>query len=83
VIVASQIKAARAMLGMDQQELSKIANIGISTLKRIELAAEVTGTARSLLKIQKALEAAGIEFLPEEAGRGPGVRLTQGQDKRR
>ena len=36
-----------------------------------------------LWKIQQALEAAGVEFIPEEAGRGPGVRLKQAQDKRR
>ena len=56
MIGAAQIKAARALLGLDQQELSKLADVGISTLKRIELASEVTGSARSLWKIQLALE---------------------------
>jgi transcriptional regulator with XRE-family HTH domain len=75
MISAAQIKAARALLGLDQQELSKLADVGISTLKRIELAPEITGSARSLWKIQRALEQAGVEFIPEEARRGPGVRL--------
>ena len=79
MIGAAQIKAARALLGLDQQELSKLADVGISTLKRIELASEVTGSARSLWKIQLALEHAGVEFIPEEAGRGPGVGLKQGR----
>ena len=82
MIGAAQIKAARALLGLDQQELSKLADVGISTLKRIELASEVTGSARSLWKIQLALEHAGVEFIPEEAGRGPGVRLRRPQERR-
>ena len=82
MIGAAQIKAARALLGLDQQELSKLADVGISTLKRIELATEVTGSARSLWKIQQALEYAGVEFISEEAGRGPGVRLRRPQQKR-
>ena len=82
MIGAAQIKAARALLGLDQQELSELADIGISTLKRIELATEVTGSARSLWKIQRALEGAGVEFIPEEAERGPGVRLRRPQHKR-
>lgn len=82
MIGAAQIKAARALLGLDQQELSKLADVGISTLKRIELATEVTGSARSLWKIQQALEHAGVEFIPEESGRGPGVRLKRPLPKR-
>jgi transcriptional regulator with XRE-family HTH domain len=75
MIGAAQIKAARALLGLDQRKLSKLADVGISTLKRIELASEVTGSARSLWRIQQALEEAGVEFIPEEPGRGCGVRL--------
>jgi transcriptional regulator with XRE-family HTH domain len=82
MIGAAQIKAARALLGLDQRELSELADVGISTLKRIELATEVTGSARSLWKIERALERAGVEFIAEEAGRGPGVRLRRPQSKR-
>jgi DNA-binding IscR family transcriptional regulator len=49
----------------------------ISTIKRIELATEVSGSARTLVKLQSALEKAGIEFIPAEGGKGPGVRLSQ------
>ena len=75
MILGAQIKAARSLLGVDQVELSNLAGVGISTLKRIELASEVTGSARTLWKIQKALEDAGIEFIPAAEGKGPGVRL--------
>jgi len=74
---------ALALLDVNQTKLSEWAAISVATLKRIEGASEIRGAADTLWKIQKALEAAGVEFIPEEAGRGPGVRLTQGQDKRR
>ena len=75
MITARQIKAARALLGLGQFEVAKLADVGISTLKRIELASEISGSARTLWQIQTALEDAGIEFIPAEEGKGPGVRL--------
>jgi transcriptional regulator with XRE-family HTH domain len=75
MIVAAQIKAARGLLGLGQQELSKLAGVGISTLKRIELASEITGSARTLWRIQAALEKAGVEFISADESMGPGVRL--------
>jgi len=75
MIGAAQIRAARALLGINQRELSKIAEVATSTLKRIELAEEITGSARTLWKLQTALEKAGVEFIPEDDLKGPGVRL--------
>jgi transcriptional regulator with XRE-family HTH domain len=77
MISGAQIKAARAMLGMDQRELSNIAEVAISTVKRIELAEELTGSVRTLWKIQTALERAGVEFIPPDERKGPGVRLNE------
>lgn len=51
MIVPAQIKAARALLGLGQKELSELADVGISTLKRIELAIDFSGAARTLWKI--------------------------------
>jgi hypothetical protein len=51
-------------------------------VKRLETATGVRGAAETVWKIQKALEAAGVEFIPEEAGRGPGVRLKESRDRR-
>ena len=78
MIGAAQIRAARALLGLSQRELSKIAEVATSTLKRIELAQEPTGSARTLWKLQTALEKAGVEFIPEDDLKGPGVRLKEG-----
>ena len=75
MIEAAQIRAARALLGLGQLELSKLADVGISTVKRIELSREITGSARTLWKLQTALEKAGVEFIPADEHKGPGVRL--------
>ena len=75
MIGGEQIRAARALLGMGQLELSQLANVGISTLKRIELAADISGSARTLWKIQTSLEEAGVEFISADESKGPGVRL--------
>jgi hypothetical protein len=74
---AAQIRAARALLGIGQRELSKIAEVAVSTVKRIEVAEELTGSARTLWKLQTALEKAGIVFIPADQAGGPGVRLRE------
>ena len=76
MIYPVQIRAARVLLGLSQQDLAKLSGIGLATLKRIEGAgAELTGTAQTMARIQRALEAAGVIFLDEEGNAGPGVRL--------
>jgi transcriptional regulator with XRE-family HTH domain len=79
MIGGPQIRAARALLGIGQQELSKRAEIGINTVKRLEQSAELSGSVRTLWKIQSALERAGVEFIPGDATKGPGVRLVQAE----
>ena len=75
MVDASQVKAARALLGISQADLAHLAEVGINTVKRLEISVEVSGSARSLWKIQAALEAAGVEFIPADGKKGPGVRL--------
>ena len=48
-----------------------------ATVKRIESASAIRGTAESLWKLQTALEKAGVEFIPEDDHKGPGVRLKE------
>jgi transcriptional regulator with XRE-family HTH domain len=55
-----------------QVELAELAGLGINTVKRVELSEEITGSARTLWKIQTA---AGVEFIPADETKGPGVRL--------
>jgi transcriptional regulator with XRE-family HTH domain len=66
---SSQIRAARAILGWSQGKLARAAGIGLATLQRIEQKEGVVkGNFSTILKIQKALEQAGIKFSDDEAG---------------
>jgi transcriptional regulator with XRE-family HTH domain len=90
LICAPQIRAARALLGLSQRELAVLAEVGLATIKRIEAAPDIRGAADTFWKLQGALERAGVEFIPPEAPKGPGVRLrkmprvhSKSKDKRR
>jgi transcriptional regulator with XRE-family HTH domain len=72
---SSQIRAARALLGWSQSKLARAAGVGLATLQRIEQnEGVVRGNFSTILKIQKALEQAGIHFTDDEADE-IGVRL--------
>ena len=72
---SSQIRAARALLGWSQSKLARAAGVGLATLQRIEQnEGVVRGNFSTILKIQKALEKAGINFTDDEADE-IGVRL--------
>ena len=78
MIFPIQISAARVLLGMSQVELAQRASVGIGTIKRIEAEREqLAGTMRTIAKIQRALEAAGIVFIEQNGTQGPGVRLRE------
>ena len=75
MIISEQIRAARQLVKITAGELAELSGVGVATIRRFELMSGVpSGNARSIEAIQKALEAAGVEFLgsPED---GPGVRL--------
>jgi transcriptional regulator with XRE-family HTH domain len=60
---SGQIRAARALLGWRQDELAKAARIGLATLQRIEQQEGIVrGNFSTVLKIQNALEQAGVRF---------------------
>jgi len=76
MIRSQQIRAARVLLDISQAKLAEMASIGIATIKRVEAArGKVTGNAETIWKIERALEAAGVIFLPEDENGGVGVRL--------
>ena len=83
MIIAAQIRAARALLGIDQRKLAEMAGVSLPTIQRMEATVgEVRGTVDKLMKLIRALEAAGIEILGEHApsqGLGRGVRLRETQ----
>src|SRR5712692_7534204 len=66
---SSQIRAARALLGWNQGKLARAAGVGLATLQRIEQnEGVVKGNFSTILKIQKALEQAGVHFTDDDAG---------------
>jgi len=75
-ISGNQLKAARALIGLDQQQLADKAGIGINTVRNMEAAAAGNIRARTdtLDAVVAALADAGVEFIPENGG-GAGVRL--------
>ena len=79
MITAAQIRAARALLGMDQRRLAEVSGLSLPTIQRMEgSAGQVRGNVESLVKVVEALEKAGIELIGEgatSAGGGRGVRL--------
>ena len=81
IISSGQIRAARAMLGMDQRMLAKKAGLSLPTIQRMEASGgTVRGNIDSLTKLVDALEQAGIELIGESAtslGGGRGVRLRE------
>ena len=74
MIIVPQIKAARAMLGYSQQQLSSKAGISVATLNNIERGAQTDPKTSTLNAIRRALESDGIEFTDDSMG-GIGVRL--------
>jgi transcriptional regulator with XRE-family HTH domain len=84
VITAGQLKAARALLGIDQRTLAERAGLSVATIQRMERSGGVVrGTVDSLMKLVAALEEAGLELLDEgvpSGGGGRGVRLRDGLD---
>jgi len=72
---SAQIRAARALLGWSQDRLAKKADIGLATLRRIEQKEGIAkGNFSNIIKIQKALEQAGIHFTEDDTGE-IGVRM--------
>ena len=81
MILAGQIRAARALLGIDQRQLAEASGLSLPTIQRMEASdGQVRGNVDSLVKVVDALDRAGVELIAEgsvstEGGRG--VRLKQ------
>ena len=79
MITAAQLRAARALLGVDQRRLAALSGLSVPTIQRMEASdGTIRGNVDSLMKLIGALDAAGIELLGEgtvsQSG-GRGVRL--------
>jgi transcriptional regulator with XRE-family HTH domain len=81
MITAAQLRAARALLGIDQQTLAEMAGVSLPTIQRMEASqGNVRGVIDTLTKVVEALNAAGIELLGDNArsdSGGRGVRLSE------
>jgi transcriptional regulator with XRE-family HTH domain len=79
MISAGQLRAARALLGIDQRKLAELCGLSVPTIQRMEASdGVIRGNVDSLMKLIEALNAAGIELIGESAvsqGGGRGVRL--------
>lgn len=79
MITAAQLRAARALLGVDQRELAQRCNLSLPTIQRMEASdGLIRGNVDSLMKLVDTLAAAGIELIGEgmaSPGGGRGVRL--------
>jgi transcriptional regulator with XRE-family HTH domain len=79
MITGAQMRAARALLGIDQRQLAERASLSLPTIQRMEASdGVVRGNVDSLMKLVDALAANGIELIGEGATSskgGRGVRL--------
>ena len=76
-LTPAQSRAARGLLDLSQTELGASANLSESTIRDFEKGRRVP-SINNLAAIQRALEAAGVEFIPENGG-GAGVRLRKAE----
>lgn len=79
MITGAQMRAARALIGIDQRKLAELSGLSLPTVQRMEASdGVVRGNVDSLMKLVTALESAGIELIGDNTpstGGGRGVRL--------
>ena len=72
MITAAQMRAARALLGIDQKTLAELAGLSVPTIQRMEASSgNVRGIVDSLTKVVEALDRAGIELIGEGSASRP------------
>jgi transcriptional regulator with XRE-family HTH domain len=79
MITAAQMRAARALLGIDQRQLAELSDVSLPTIQRMEASeGTVRGVVDTLTKVIEAFDAAGVELIGENTrsvGEGRGVRF--------
>ena len=87
MITSFQMRAARALLGIDQKALAELAGVSLPTIQRMEASAgTVRGVVETLTKVVDALDRAGVALISEHARSdegGRGVRLKEPGPPRR
>ena len=86
MITSLQMRAARALLNMDQRDLADRSGLSLPTIQRMEASPDIVrGNVDSLMKLIAALDSAGLELIGEGAtshGGGRGVRLKERAGRR-
>lgn len=81
MITSFQMRAARALLGIDQKTLAELAGVSLPTIQRMEgSTGNVRGVVETLIKVVEAFDRAGVELIGEQArsdSGGRGVRLRE------
>lgn len=86
MITAAQMRAARALLGIDQRQLAERSGVSLPTIQRMEASTgNVRGVVDTLTKVVEALERSGVELIGDDApsregGRGVRFRKAKGGD---
>jgi len=79
MMTGAQLRAARALLAIDQRTLAGMAGVSVPTIQRMEASGgTVRGVVESLTRVVAALDRAGVDLIGEgapSAGGGRGVRL--------
>lgn len=75
MITSEQVRAARALLRIEQKDLAEASKVSLASIKRLETQpGPLAAQPRTLAAIRAALESAGVIFV-DKNGEGPGVRL--------
>jgi transcriptional regulator with XRE-family HTH domain len=75
MITAGQLRASRALLGIDQRKLAEAAGLSLPTIQRMEASEGVIrGNVDSLMKLVGALDALGIDLIADNAASSAGGR---------
>lgn len=83
VLTPQQLRAARALVGWSREDLAKKAGISPATVRGFELLA-ADSKHSTILRMRRALEIAGVEFIDDDGSKGPGARLVKsGRDTKR
>src|ERR1700690_485874 len=81
MITAAQMRAARALLGIDQRQLAEMSDVSLPTIQRMEASeGNARGVVDTLTKVVEAFDAAGVQLIGENVrsvGDGRGVRFKQ------
>ena len=79
MLTAAQLRAARALLGMDQRALAEACGLSVPTIQRMEASEGVIrGNVDSLMKLIAALDAAGVELINARAWSASGAAVASG-----